>query len=424
MKLHELKTEIEKYQYFEDTNIIDVSLASIISTRMKLGDPIWLVIIGPSSGGKSQILRPLALTDKKFLHRIDDLTENTFLSGMNIGKGKGEPSLLTRIGEHGILVMSDLTVLFSKSDELMATILSQFRMIYDGEMVKHSGSKGKEISWKGSLGIIAGSTPSIYSHFEKVSDMGERFIYYRMKDYDAEKATRLSMSRKIYGKELDDKLSELYADYIKDVVVGSQNISIELSDITKERILQVSMLAEKIRTTSHTDWKGDTIDRIPVSAMPMRVALQLTSVAKGLALIRNHESNTQELTDKDLEMIDWCGYSLANEEKRACLRVLGNIQYGVYAKTQIVADKVGLATAVIGRILQNLASVGVIERTGKDNELSWRIRKEFDWKTIRRIEKIDVIEEYEDRMITAEEDVEQAKENALEEFIKPENISF
>jgi predicted transcriptional regulator len=346
---------------------------------------------------------------------------------MNLGKGKGDPSLLNRIGSHGILVLSDLTVLFSKSEESRATILSQFRMIYDGEMTKFSGTSDKPITWKGSLGVIAGSTPSIYSHFEKVSDMGERFIYYRMKDYDAEKATRLSMSRKIYGKELDEKLSELYKDYIKDVVLANKDTVITLSDETQERILQISMLAERIRTTSHTDWKGDTIDRIPVSAMPMRVALQLTAMAKGLALIRKYESDSVELTDKEHDMIDWCGYSLANEEKRACLKILCNIQYGVYAKTQIVADKVGLATQVIGKILQNLASVGVIERTGDTGSLSWRIKKQSDWNTIRRIEKVDVIEEYEDRNITAEEDEEQFKQDNLDSFgkeITPEKIKF
>ena len=59
-----------------------------------------MILIGPSSGGKSQILRPLALTDPKFLHRVDDLTENTFLSGGNI-QGGGDISLLTKIGEKG-----------------------------------------------------------------------------------------------------------------------------------------------------------------------------------------------------------------------------------------------------------------------------------------------------------------------------------
>ena len=136
MNLIDLKKQIQEYQYFEDTDIIDISLATILANRLQLGDAIWLIIIGPSSGGKSQILRPLALTDTKYLHRVDDLTENTLLSGMNLGKGNGQPSLLHRIGDKGMLVISDLTVLFSKSAESRGTILSQFRMLYDGEMTK------------------------------------------------------------------------------------------------------------------------------------------------------------------------------------------------------------------------------------------------------------------------------------------------
>jgi len=414
MKLFELKKEIEQYQYFEDTNIIDVSLASIISTRMELGDPIWMIIIGPSSGGKSQILRPLSLTDTKFLHRIDDLTENTFLSGSKASK---EPSLLKRIGSKGMLVISDLTVLFSKSDEARATILSQFRMIYDGEMTKFSGNSDTPITWKGSLGVIAGSTPNIYSKFEEVADMGERFIYWRMKDYDAEKATRLSMSRTIYGKELDNKLKDIYADYIKDVIVANKDTQIILSDVTKERILQIAMFAERVRTTAHLTFRDQTMDRIPVSAMPMRVALQLTAIAKGLALIRNHESSSQDLTENDYSIIDWCGYSLANEEKRACLRTLAKVKYGEYTKTAVIADQIGLATSIIKTILQNLAAVNVVERNGDGESLMWRIKRQSEWEIVRRVEKIDDLINYQDRLIS-EEEVEEKAEARDKEFEK------
>jgi hypothetical protein len=414
MKLQELKKQIEEYQYFEDTNIIDISLASIIATRLQIGDPIWLVIIGASSGGKSQILRPLSLTDPKFLHRIDDLTENTFLSGMKLGAGKESPSLLSRIGKKGMLVMSDLTVLFSKSAESRATILSQFRMIYDGEMTKFSGSSATPITWKGYLGVIAGSTPNIYAHFEEVADMGERFIYYRMKDYNPEKATKLAMGRKLFGKNLDDTLAEMYAGYIKDVVQKHDDKDIELPENVQERILQIAQFAERVRTPVHTDWRGEIITKIPISAMPMRVALQLTSIAKALTLIRCYEE--EELGERDMEIIDHCGWSLANEEKRACLRVLANVQYGVYIKTQIVADKVGLATAVIGNILQNLTSVGILERTGDSGSLSWRIKKESEWRVVRRIEKIDEIVELEDRDISEEEDKQLAKDNQLDNY--------
>jgi hypothetical protein len=346
---------------------------------MKLGDPIWMIIIGASSGGKSQILRPLALTDPNFMHRVDDLTENTFLSGMPGAGGEGSTSLLDRIGIHGMMVISDFTVIFSKNSEARTTILSQFRMIYDGEMVKMSGNMKQPKVWKGYLGVIAGSTPSIYHHFEEVADMGERFIYYRMKEYDALKATKLAMGRKIFGKELDAIISGLYEEYIKEVMATS-NSTVELTEEAENRIIEVSSLAEKIRTTVQMDFRNEKIIRVPVPAMPMRVALQLKTIAKGLTMMRG-----RPLDEKDLSIIDWCAYSLANEEKRACLNILCSIPFGSVINTPTIADKIGLNNYVIGNILQNLSAVGVLIRDGDDNSHTWRFRNEMDWKIIRRI---------------------------------------
>lgn len=377
MTLADLKLEIQKYQYIEDTNIIDIALASIVATRLKLGDPIWLILIGASSGGKSQILRPLALTDPKYMHRVDDVTENTFLSGMKTNEGNN--SLLQRIGSNGILVISDLTVIFSKSKESRAVILSQFRMIYDGEMTKMSGNQKEAITWKGSLGVIAGSTPSIYGNFEEVADMGERFIYYRMKEYDSKKATRLALGRSVYGKDLDNILSQLYKDYLKETT-ETGNTDFVLSSSVVERIIDVSILAEKIRTTAAMDWNRENIVRVPVPAMPMRIALQLMSLAKGLRVMRG-----RDLDDNDMTIIEWCAWSLANEEKRSCLKILAGLVKGTFLNTAGVADRIGLSTPVIKNVLQNMSAIGIVERSGSGEGLVWRIKDDHDYDMIQRI---------------------------------------
>lgn len=413
MKIKELKEQIGKYQYFEDTKVIDICLASIISTRLKLGDPVWLVIIGASSGGKSQLLRPLALTDDKFIHRIDDLTENTFLSGMK-AKG-GSPSLLHRIGEHGMIAISDLTVLFSKPAESRATILSQFRMLYDGEMIKHSGSQDKPLIWKGYLGVIAGSTPSLYSKFEEVADMGERFIYYRMKEFDPIKATELALSRTKFGKELDTELANYYQEYVKDVVVNSEGKTVVLSDTTQKRIIEVSAFAERVRTAVHIDNYTKHITRIPTSAMPMRVALQLTTIAKALTLMKSHDDGTNELDSEGLSCIDWVGYSLANEEKRACLRVLANIPFDDKLSTSAIADEIGLHTDIVKIFLQNLASTKILKRSGEGGTLRWSFVKEDEWHIVRRIEGISGTVVIQDREVSYEEE-EEFKDQVEEMF--------
>jgi hypothetical protein len=398
MKLSELKQEIQKYQYFEDTSVINIALASVIATRLQLKSPVWLIIIGASSGGKSQILRPLSLTDKEFLHRVDDLTENTFLSGM---QGK-DSSLLTKIGELGMLVVSDLTVLFSKNSESKNAILSQFRMIYDGEMVKYVGTKPEPLQWKGSLGVLAGSTPSIYTHFEEVADMGERFVYYRMKDFDAEKATRLAINSKVHGHELDKVISDIYKTYIKDVIKKADKDSAEVSDEVKERIISISLLAEKIRTPVHTNWQN-RIDRIPVSAMPMRIAKQLSGLATSLSIMQHHETGSYDLSEENIYSIEWCAYSLANEEKRACLRVLASIGYGEAVAVQVVADKIGLASDIAMNVLDNLHSVGILERSSDTGSLTFTIKSEKHYATIRRMEGLTGTVSYGNRGVSQDE---------------------
>ncbi len=407
MTFGELQKEISKYVYSEDDGMTRIALASIIATRLKVGDPVWMLLIGASSSGKSQILRPLALTDEKFIHRVDDLTENTLLSGLKVGKGKPDISLLKKIGSAGIIVISDFTVIFSKSSETRTAILGQLRMVYDGEMTKYSGNSSEAIKWKGYLGVVAGSTPSIYSNFEEVADMGERFIYYRMKNYDIEKATRISLERKMYGKELDERLSEMYTEYIKDSVKSISEVSDGIPALSKEveeRIITIAMFAANLRTPTHYDRFAKVVDKVPVPEMPMRVALQLSSIAKGLSVMSYFDTGSWDLSEEDIGYIEWCAYSLANEERRACLKVLASVDFDTYVKSQTIADKIGLATSVVGVNLQHLAAIGIVNRSGDTTGLSWTIKDSKTWEIIRRLENIKNYEKIVERNITNEEE--------------------
>lgn len=369
MTLEKLKDELREYVHIEDDAMIDVMIATIIANRLKIGNPVWMILIGASSGGKSQILRPLALTDPRFLHRIDDITENTFLSG-SVAKGGKDVSLLNRIGTHGMITISDLTILFSRNAESRNAILSQFRMIYDGEMVKFVGNKDKPVSWKGYLGIVAGGTPSIYAGFEDVADMGERFLCYRMKPYNEKTATQLALKRTMSDKEIDEKISVLFAEYIKDVVNSAKEIpTIPVHQMDK--IIDIALFAERVRTVNKIDKYTKDIERIPTPAMPMRTALQLSYIARAIMLMRG-----RELDDKDMTILSWLGFSLANEEKRAVLGVLAT--YIGTVQTQEIADTIGLDTKIIRSVLQNLASTGIVIR-GRNGgaSLDWTINPEY-----------------------------------------------
>lgn len=388
MKLAELKERLQEYLHLEDAGVIDITLASTLATRITIGNPVWLVVIGVSSGGKSQILRPLAGRDKH-VHRVDDLSENTLISGMKTN----ETSLLLKIGGRGIIVISDLTVLFSKNAEARNAILGQLRLVYDGEMTKHFGNQ-KPVTWKGELGVIAGCTPSVYRHFEEVADMGERFIYYRMRPFDADKAVLKALSNKLYGKELDAAIAELFEEYQKSVYESYKECAEPtLSPKVIERIRKISMFAARLRTPISLDFKTGHVDRIPSPEMPMRVALQLSTTAKMLAIMEYHESGSFELKERALEELEWCGYSLANEERRGVLRTLCGYAYGTEIRTAVIADAIGFETDMAGRVLHHLAAMKLVKRRIEQGGHLWCIAEESEWKMVRRLERIFAIEE-------------------------------
>lgn len=372
MTLEELKERVRKYIYLEDEAMLEVFLAANIANRLKLGNPVWLLLVGPSSSGKTQLIRPLALSDERFIHSVDELTENTFLSGAQ-GKVGEEMSLLKRIGSHGILAISDLTVLFSMNSETLHAILGKLRAIYDGELSKSTGNKSQIVKWKGYLGVIGASTPSIYAGFEQVSDMGERFLCYRMHPYNETEAAWLALTRGKHGREMDEDIAEVFREYIKKTVTlaGSDESPlgradrIVLTDDIKRELIRYALFAERLRTQTAIDRFTKDIERIPIPAMPARTVQQLSCIAKALFIMKG------ELSEKDMHTLAWIGWSLANEEKRAVLGIIA--KYITTVTETTIANTLGLETHVTRSILQSLAASGVIKREKKDKNM------QFDW---------------------------------------------
>lgn len=371
MTLKELKQKLTDYMYIEDSDIVDVVLASALANIKEVGNPVWLVIVGAPSSGKTQVLMPLDHAQpagQKTIHKVTDLTPNTFLSG---AKTKDyDPSLLTRIGENpGILLFPDLTSLFSKDAQVLQEVLGQLRHIYDGYLVKHTGNS-LPIEWSGRLGILAASTSSIYKHFEDMADMGERFLYYRMKPFDKDKALSTAMTRRFSGKALDAAIGELYHDYLVDVASTVTTIP-TMHEEDKDAITAMAKIASVIRTPVSVDRYSGLVDRIPESEMPMRTALQLRTLATGMMIMNMREYGTSRLTDANLRALEWCAFSLANDERRATLKTLASYAQG--ASASAVGQKMHLPTKTAERSLEQLHALGLVTLTRGGGADLWRL---------------------------------------------------
>lgn len=395
MTRNELHAQLRELLYIEDMGMVDILMATVVANSLQLGDPVWMTLIGPSSGGKSQIIRPFAGASPKFIHQLDDLTANTLISG-TLGL---EGSLLGRIGKHGMLSMDDLTVLFSKSPEERSAILSQFRMIYDGRYSKSSGNRKEAMDWRGHIGMIAGSTPSIYRYFSEVADMGERFLSYRMHTIDKHKAVQFVTSHRRTATNLNESIGEIFREYLTDLLQSLPQDPASLPkvhDTTQDTIQNVAEHATLLRTPVHVDERTGLVDEFPEPEMPFRVMKQLSSMAQALQCMC--DDTTQPLPDDLTKALEWTAYSLANDKRRAYLRSLVALHdAGTKLTARNVSSATGLHTEIVRKGLDQLQALGIITlQNEEENKKEWELSNYGLVEIVRRLDRITISDEEHD----------------------------
>lgn len=175
----ELNALVDRFKYWlhvEDPTTLYTICAAILSHQIP-GDPVWLMIIGPSSDGKSELLR--AFTQQGDV-TIDDLTEHTFVSGYKNAATDDIPQFAELLANR-IWFIYDLSIMMSKPFEERSTIFSDMRMIYDGRLKKRFGNKAEFDIPTPNNTLVCGSTPIIDRTILEDQLMGTRFITWRTK---------------------------------------------------------------------------------------------------------------------------------------------------------------------------------------------------------------------------------------------------
>jgi hypothetical protein len=178
--LNDLKEVVQKHLLLDDYKIVDVICATFLANVFP-ADPLWLLIIGPSSTAKTELLNSIEGMPQAFF--ISDLTKSTLISG------KPKASLLPHLNGK-IIVMKDFTTVLSKKPDDLKVILSHLREICDGKLSKGFGTgdfedkKNRLFEWKGHVGFIGACTAVYDRHYGVIGQMGERWLLYRTKNKD------------------------------------------------------------------------------------------------------------------------------------------------------------------------------------------------------------------------------------------------
>lgn len=397
-----------------DRSYIKVVAATVIANQLS-GNPVWLMLVAASSGGKTVVL--LTLDDLEFLPGkpisffISDLTENTLASGFK--SGSGDASLLSQIPSGGLLIFKDFTSLLTKRHESRDAIMGQLREVFDGQYTKRTGNK-QDVEWTGKVGALAGVTTAVHEYISSMSVMGDRFVMYSIIQPDRMKLLRFVMKMRVEGDSQERNLATAKSkmqEYLKMCVARAADAKLNISKEDREHLMFVADFATKVRSGVIVDDHTKQVLFVPDPEMPTRLIDQLLSLGTAVSLMHTVDGDESELTEEDMSILYKVAFDSIPIKRRWALRELATYIQG--ATTAGLATKIGYETGVVKTWLAQLNALGICRRVGGGGADTWILNEDY----VKIMETFEAVKRKEGTLIDEDADPDDLlAEEALRDF--------
>lgn len=265
-----------------DVQMLNVLLATASANRLR-GDPLWLMIVGGSGAGKTELIYSLQGCGG---HIISTITSEGALLSATSSKDKAAEAtggILQVIGSRGLLGIKDFTSILSMPAQTMRpAILAALREVHDGRWIRNVGTDGgRTLSWEGHLGIVSGCTTVWDTSHSAVATMGDRFVVCRIDTTDPDSrmaAGKQAMLNIGHEREMRRELEQAVGLVVG--AIGPNTVIEEPSAPVYSHMLEACNIASKARTPVETDYQGKvTYSHDPES--PTRLTKSLMQMIRG-----------------------------------------------------------------------------------------------------------------------------------------------
>jgi hypothetical protein len=242
--------------------------------------------------------------------------------------------------------------------------------------------------WSGHVGWLGAITSEGAEKLQSRGAMGERFIYYRMKQPDRKKVMRRAAENQANNMEKQQlKLRNAFYEYLMPRVKAARGISdaertIIINDELRARIEALCDFATEARSNVNTHWKTGHILFVHPKEMPVRFTNQNLALA-GAALFC-HKFDYPEgdprresvaLEKLDMEMFGNIAWGSIPPHRAAVIKLLAEYNR---SSTKAIAAKLGYDTDVARPWLAELAGLEIVKRDGSvSGSDQWSMKEDF-----------------------------------------------
>lgn len=347
--LDEVVTTFRRWLFLPDRAPLLAVLGTVAANRLE-GDPVWLLLVGPPGGGKSELLQSIAGLAE--VHPAATLTEAALLSGTakreRSSTAKG--GLLRVIGDYGIILAKDFGSVLSMNRDARSQVLAALREIYDGSWHRLVGTDGGQtLHWAGKVGLVAGVTPTIDRHHGVIGAMGERFTLFRLPEVDEDEQARRALSHAGKEKAMRAELSAAVARLFEEQGFEPR----ELSDAERAVLVSLVTLVVRCRSAVERDSHSREIELVHDPEAPTRLTVCLDRLLAGLDVIGVDRAEAWSVVVK-------AALDSMPALRRQVLETL------IAAEDKLSTTEIGEAlqypTTTARRALEDLAAHGVLKR--------------------------------------------------------------
>jgi Domain of unknown function (DUF3854) len=311
------------------------------------GDPVWLLVIDGSSGGKTEMLMPLASLPDVSLCAL--LTEAALLSGTSHKERAANATggVLREIGESGVILLKDFTSVLSMQRDTRAQTLAALREVHDGRWSRPVGTDGgQKLSWAGKCALIAGCTEAWDTAHAVVSMMGDRFLCVRPRHKSRESFGKRAFAGA--GDEIETRAT--LAQSVRSLFNTPLVAPLPVPD--DGLLVDVADLVTLARSPIQRNRRGD-LELILAPEMPGRFVKALAGLWGGLTALGCDRETAWRVVMR-------CAFDSMPRIRRRVLEVLAAA--GGWIETGPVRSKTRLPRMTALRALEDLHAHELVER--------------------------------------------------------------
>ena len=372
--LKELRDVFGKWLFLNDTDAIETVMAVHMSQIIN-GPPIWMFLVAPPGGAKTEVIGSLCLCDKTYM--TSSLTPHALISGANF-KNMPDPSLIPRL-DGRVMVIKDFTSILSMRDADKDEIFGILRDAYDGKCGKVFGT-GVERNYKSRFTVLAAVTPSIYDLSSQHQSLGERFLKFSSGHNLEHKSEREIIRRAIDNihrdSEMKWQLADVVRSFIDERLKWADSLDLELypsiDEDFKEKLIYLGMFGARLRgTVSRDTYRHDIMTSRPSAEVGSRLGIQLAKFVKSLALVHK-----QKKCGKDqYRIVKKIVLDTIPQRVEDIVRtiVINCPKPGDAITTQELSRITRYPLATVSRLLQDLHVLAIVKREGSSYRHYWKL---------------------------------------------------